>query len=155
MMLLNKDAVTKVLPMRIRTGLLLIALTGALVGGCASEPKPTEEMTRAKTLVETAEQRGATQYAGVELEQARKKLGDAEVAANTGKQDVARRLAIEAGLDADLAAAKAGAGQAEHSAAEIDASVETLRREAARSSSPISPSSPPNPATPTSPDSPN
>ena len=146
--------------MRIRTGLLLIALTGALVGGCASEPKPTEEMTRAKTLVETAEQRGATQYAGVELEQARKKLGDAEVASNTGKQDVARRLAIEAGLDADLAAAKAGAGQAEHSAAEIDASVETLRREAGRNSnssptSPASPISPTSPAAPANPNSPN
>ena len=142
--------------MRIRTGLLLIALTGALVSGCASEPKPTEEMTRAKTLVETAEQRGAAQYAGVELEQARKKLGDAEVASNTGKQDVARRLAVEAGLDADLAAAKASAGQAEHSAAEIDASVETLRREAGRnsSSSPASPAIPTSPATPANPNSP-
>lgn len=126
--------------MRIRSGvtagLPAIIFVSVFALGCASKPRPTEEMTRAKTLVETAEQRGAPQYAGVELEQARKKLGDAEAASNSGKQDVARRLAVEAGLDAELAAAKASAGQAEHNAAEVDQSIATLRSEARRNSGP-------------------
>ena len=92
--------------MRIRNGTLpaafLVLAGGALAAGCASQPRPTEEMTRAKTLIETAEQRGAPQYAGVELEQAHKKLGDAEAASSAGKQEVARRLAVESGLDAEL-----------------------------------------------------
>jgi len=126
--------------MRTRNGTKAAAFTvlaaAAIAAGCASQPKPTEEMTRAKTLIETAEQRGAPQYAGVELEQARKKLGDAEVASNTGKQEVARRLAVESSLDAELAAAKASAGQSEHNAAEVDQSIATLRSEANRNSTP-------------------
>ena len=126
--------------MRIRNGTrsaaMLVLSAAAIAAGCASQPKPTEEITRAHTLIETAEQRGAPQYAGVELEQARKKLGDAEAASNNGKQEVARRLAVESGLDAELAAAKASAGQAEHNAAEVDQSIATLRSEANRNSPP-------------------
>jgi len=122
--------------MRIRFGLLADASTMvvavAVMAGCASQPKPTEEITRARTMVETAEQRGAQQYAGVELEQARNKLSAAEAASGSGKQEVARRLAVESSLDAELASAKAGAGQAEHSAAEVDQSLATLRAEANR-----------------------
>jgi hypothetical protein len=105
----------------------------AIAAGCASKPpRPTEEMTRAQTLVDQAEQAGAQQYASAELTQARQKLQAADDASDKGKTDAAQRLANEATLDAQLAVAKTNAGKAQTAATEVSQSVETLRREANR-----------------------
>lgn len=115
-------------------------LTGTLAAavlavGCAGgPPKPLEEMSRAKTLIEQAEQSGGQQYAAVEIQSARDKLQTAEQASGKGKNDVAQRLATEASLDAQLAVAKTSSGKSKASAAEVSESVETLRREASRNS---------------------
>jgi hypothetical protein len=105
----------------------------ALAAGCASKPpRPTEEMTRAQTLVDQAEQSGAQQFAASELSSAREKLQRADDAADKGNTEAARRLAVEASLDARLAVAKTSSGKAQASAGEVNQSVETLRREATR-----------------------
>ncbi len=94
-------------------------------------------MSRAKTLIEQAEQQGAQQFAGAELERARQKLSQADGAVKRGDTAEAARLSLQAGVDAELAAAKTRSAQASKSADELDRSVESLRQEAAR-----------NPATP-------
>ena len=124
----------KGLKMSLRARVLFASLAAAaLAAGCAGKPeRPTAEMTRAQTLIEQAEQQGAQQFAGADLEQAREKLRRADDAADDGDTEVARRLAMEATLDAELANVKTNSGKAQKAAAELDQSVESLRREAAR-----------------------
>jgi len=114
--------------------LMIAALASAAVAaGCASKPpRPTEEMTRAQTLVDQAEQSGAQQFAAAELSQARQKLKAADDASQKGNTIVAGRLASEATADARLAVARTNAGKAATAAGEVSESVETLRREANR-----------------------
>lgn len=100
---------------------------------CAGPPeRPVVELTRAKTLVDQAEKSGAPRFAAAELERARNKVAAAESAASNGEQETARRLATEAALDAEYAAALASAGEAKQAEQEIRKSVESLRDEAAR-----------------------
>jgi multidrug efflux pump subunit AcrA (membrane-fusion protein) len=126
--------------------------------GCGGEPKrPTEQLTRAKTLVEQAEKSGAQRYASADLEQARNKLDAANKAFEKGKEDQANQLAAEAALDAEVANARAAAGEAQKAAQEVGKSTETLRQEAGRTNAtgntpqtpPPTPQSTPQPTPPT------
>jgi hypothetical protein len=110
--------------------LLPLLLACALTASCASEPRPVAELARAHTLVEAAEQSGAPQYAAADLDAAREKLQRAE--RREVEPELAYRLAEEASADAQVAAARARAAKAEHAVAEVDASIESLRREANR-----------------------
>lgn len=108
-------------------------LTAVFVAGCASQPeRPVAEMSRAKALIEQAEQQGAQQFAGAELERARQKLSQADAAVERGDTEEAARLSLQAALDAELAGAKARSAEAKKSADELDQSVESLRQEATR-----------------------
>lgn len=112
-------------------------LTALLSGGCAGQPeRPVAEMSRAKALIEQAEQQHAQQYAGAELERARQKLSQADAAVERGDTEEAARLSLQAAVDAELAAAKARSAEAKKSADELDQSVESLRQEASRSQTP-------------------
>jgi hypothetical protein len=118
--------------MTARSAFLTLILV-ALASGCGGEPKrPTEQLTRAKTLVEQAEKSGAQRYASADLEQARNKLDAANKAFEKGKEDQANQLAAEAALDAEVATARAAAGEAQKSAQEVGKSTDTLRQEAGR-----------------------
>jgi uncharacterized lipoprotein YmbA len=118
--------------MSLRYGFLSWALAALLLAGCGSEPKrPTEQLTRAQTLIEQAEKAGAQRYAAAELDTARNKLQTANKAADDGKQEQATKLAEEAALDAELAAARAANGEAQEAAKEVGRSTEQLRQEAA------------------------
>lgn len=119
-----------------RAALIGALAAAALAAGCAGgPPRPTEEMARAKTLIEQAEQAGAQQYAAAEMSEARDKLQAADKASEKGDTEVAQRLARESTLDARLALARANSGKAKVAAAEVSQSVETLRREANRNQS--------------------
>jgi hypothetical protein len=89
-------------------GLLLIS---AVVLGCASNGRIETtasyeaELERAQASVTEAEQAGAAEFGGPQLALAREKLRDAERAAKEGNGERARRLAVEADLDAELAVA--------------------------------------------------
>jgi hypothetical protein len=116
--------------MSLRYGFLSWALAALLLAGCGSEPqRPTEQLTRAQTLIEQAEKTGAQRYAAAELETARNKLQTANKAADDGKQEQATQLAEEAALDAELAAARAANGEAQEAAKEVGRSTEQLRQE--------------------------
>lgn len=115
--------------------LVLMLLCGMLTACASNAPRPTAELSRAATLTNVAERSGAQQYAGADLDRARDKLKRANYAADEGEQERARRLAEEAAIDAELAAAKASSANAQRSAQEIRDSISTLRAESARASS--------------------
>jgi pyruvate kinase len=110
------------------------ALLGcALVSGCATQGKrPTEELTKARTVVEQADKGNAQRYAAADLQRAHDEMTSADNAANNKKYDDARRLAENAEVDADLAMARANSGEAQRALQDIQQGIETLKHEANR-----------------------
>ena len=85
---------------------LLAAVLASALSACASLPPPTSELAAARQAVTRAEGADADQYAAQELGVARNELSQAQAAMSAGKDDDARRLALAASADADLAYAK-------------------------------------------------
>jgi hypothetical protein len=108
------------------------AFVGLLVAGCAGEPRPAEDLARAKTLVQQAEAANVQRYAAADLNEARDKLDQAQKADTEEKNDVARKRANEAAAQAELATARARSREAEHAAEEMKKSLDVLRQEATR-----------------------
>ena len=114
--------------------LLAATAIGFFVVGCASAPPPpSQDMTRARTLIEQAEKSGAQRYAAVELESARDKLRQADAARQDGKQEIANQRPAEAVADGELANARTLSGTALNAAEEQRKGNETLRQETERS----------------------
>jgi hypothetical protein len=114
-----------------------IALVSCGLGaGCATPgPIPTEQLTRARTLVEQADKADAQRYAPADLQRAHDELSSADKAVNDHKYDDARRYAENAQVDADLASARASSGEAQHAAREVDRGIDSLRQESERHAS--------------------
>jgi hypothetical protein len=111
-------------------GLLLLTMLGA----CASSPdRPDQALARAQAAISQAEQSGARQYGPIALDDARRKLGQAQTAVTEEDMLLAERYAEEAVLAADLAAAKARTGKAQRAVEELEDSIAVLRQEIARS----------------------
>jgi hypothetical protein len=107
------------------------------IGGCATQgPPPSEQLTRARTLIEQADKSDAQRYAAADLQHARDELGNAEKSNSERKYDEARRYAEAAAVDADVATARASAGAAQSAAHEVVQGNDTLRRESDRSVNP-------------------
>ncbi len=98
--------------------LMLIAL-GAGLGACSSGTPPTTEIGAARVAIDSAERAGATDYAPVELNNARIKLNHAQDAANQSEYEMALWLAEEAQVDAEVAGAKAQATAAQRALQEV------------------------------------
>ncbi len=111
---------------------LSIGALCALAGCASSPPRPTEAMTRAETSVEQADQAGARRFDPGTLDTSKDKLAKSKIAADRGDQRLANNLAEQAELDAELSAATARSESAKKAAAEVRASIETLRAEIAR-----------------------
>jgi hypothetical protein len=104
-----------------------------VAAGCASEgPKPTDELTKARTVVEQADKGNAQRYAAADLQRAHDELGAAERADGQKKYLEARRLAQRAEADADVAVARGNNAEAQKAAEEIAQSNSTLKQEAQR-----------------------
>jgi chromosome segregation ATPase len=121
--------------MSLRT--FIFGATGALVGiaacGCASQgPKPTDELTKAHTVVEQADKGNAQRYAAADLQRAHDELSNAERAVAEKKYDDARNFAQRAEVDADLASARGNSGEAQKAAQEVSQGTSTLKQEAQR-----------------------
>jgi hypothetical protein len=99
------------------------------VGACASRPAPEREVAAAEVAVQGAEEANAAARAPGPYALARDKLERAREAMGDGENEEARRLAEEALVDADLAEARARSQVAQENAAELRASIETLREE--------------------------
>lgn len=127
--------------MSLRPGFIPVAaLLCGIAGGCATHgPQPTEEITRARTIVEQADRAGAQRYAAADLQRAHDELSNADKATGEKKYEEARRYAESAAADADVAIARASAGEAQRAAHEVVQSNETLRQESARGAAAASP----------------
>lgn len=121
--------------MSVRTCLLLapVTLVCALQDGCATDQsKPTEELTKARSVIEQADKGNAQRYAAADLQRAHDELSSAERAASDRKYDDARSLARKAEVDADVATARGNSGAAQKAAEEIRQSIDTLKQESNR-----------------------
>ena len=118
--------------MSIRSRLIpAAALLCGLAAGCVTQgPQPSEELTRARAVVDQADRTGAQRFAAADLQRAHDELSNADKANTEHKYEEARRYAENAAADADVAIARAGAGDAQHAAQEVVQSNETLRQEA-------------------------
>lgn len=76
------------------------------LAACASLPPPTGELATAQQAVTRADGADADQYAAQDVALARRQLEQAQAALADGREDEARRLALAAGADADLAYAR-------------------------------------------------
>jgi hypothetical protein len=136
MMGANVDQLSRGDIMTLRIGLIPVVAI-AFVGACATQgPPPADEMTRAKTLIEQADKAGAQRYAAADLHD---ELSNAERANGEKKYGDARRYAESAAADADVAGARASAGDAQRAAHEVMQGNETLRQESDRGSSSTAP----------------
>jgi hypothetical protein len=119
----------------------LLLFTAVVMGGCASnradrsaagESPIATELMRARASITEAEQAGAAEYGGAQLALAREKVRAAEEAVDDGELERARRLAVEADLDADLAAAITRNRETQALAAEVQSGIRTLEQELER-----------------------
>ncbi len=118
---------------RINSLSALALVACGISAGCATQgPIPTEQLTRARTLVEQADKADAQRYAPADLQRAHDELSSADKAVSDHKYDDARRYAENAQVDADLASARASSGEAQHAAREVDRSIDSLRQESER-----------------------
>jgi hypothetical protein len=110
---------------------VLAALTAC--GGVSALTK--ERVAQGDTSVQQAQQTlGQSEHGAMELQQARDKIATAKSALAKGQEREAERSAAQAHLYAELAVAKSQSASSRAAAAEVLASVETLRQEAERTS---------------------
>jgi multidrug efflux pump subunit AcrA (membrane-fusion protein) len=112
---------------------LAVAICGVfLLAGCASTPEPTAELQAAQQAIADAERAQAAEHAAGELSQARTKLASANTAVQDKDMDEAKRLAQQARVDAELAAARTAAVKAKAVNEEMKRSTQTLIEEMGR-----------------------
>jgi hypothetical protein len=100
-----------------------------LIGGCASAPAPLEQMATAKQSVNSATSAGGNEFAPVQLKSAMDKMDSAERAMQTEDFVLARQLAEQAQVDAQLAAATARSAKAQKAASALQEDNKILRQE--------------------------
>jgi hypothetical protein len=90
-----------------RGAIAAVLLSFGLVACVNDVPPPTAQLGASSQAILAAERAGAMQYAPVELQAARAKMAAADAAMRADDRIAARRLAEEAQVDANVAAAKA------------------------------------------------
>jgi hypothetical protein len=120
------------------------------LGACASGPDPKPEIASARSLISQAEQTGAPEFAGADIQSARDHLQSAEEADRKHRDDEAQRYAAQASIDAKLAIGRTNAAKAERAAEEAQRGVAALKREANRSQQAPMPSQAPTTPAPAS-----
>lgn len=106
-----------------RLGVLaLVSLACLALAGCATPALPGQEIAKAELAVRQAETSGgASAESAAELQLARDKLERARRAERDDQHTLARRLAAEAAVDAQLAEARAEADVAREALLEVEA----------------------------------
>ncbi|MGM0631600.1 MAG: DUF4398 domain-containing protein [Pseudomonadota bacterium] len=111
-----------------------MAMAIGLLGACAAAvpPAPVASMTAAREAIAVAEQDGARQHAGAELDEAQEKLMLAERSIGDERMIEAERFARESMIVAELASARTGSAKAAEINREMrrgsEALVEEMRR---------------------------
>ena len=111
----------------------IIVLLGLLAACGGISPATKERMARSETAVQQAQTTlGNSESGALELQRAREHLDAARKALDDNQEGQALRHANEAQLQAELAVAKSQSATARKAAADMQASIETLRNEAVR-----------------------
>ncbi|MFA5516085.1 MAG: DUF4398 domain-containing protein [Desulfuromonadales bacterium] len=105
----------------------VIAIT--ITYGCANTPPPKTAMAVSEVAVANAQAAGAHEFAPVQIQSAQEKLSQARVEMERENYVTARELAEQAEVDANFAYYAARNAVAQRSAAELQESIEILRRE--------------------------
>lgn len=110
-----------------------VAVAAAIfMSACAGTPPvpaPTEQMALSRSAISSASSAGGSEYAPVQLKSAMDKMDSAERAMGAKNYDLARQLAEEAQVDAQLAATAARAGKAQRAADALQQSDQVLKKE--------------------------
>lgn len=109
-----------------------LTVSALVFAGCSSVRPPREELATAELAVREAQQSKAPQHASLELRMATEKLSRARQAMRDEDHVLARRLAEQALVDAQLAESKARSTDAKEMARQLREGIETLRKEAER-----------------------
>jgi len=107
------------------------AVAALFIAGCASTP-PIEQMTIAKVAVDNATSAGGNEFAPLPLKSALEKMDAAERAMAAEDYVLARQLAEQAQVDAQLAAATARSAKAQKAASALQEDNRVLRQEIER-----------------------
>ncbi|MBY0498502.1 MAG: DUF4398 domain-containing protein [Nitrosomonas sp.] len=97
--------------------------------GCESIPAPTEQIATSRTSVNNALSAGGSEFAPVEFKSAMEKMEAAERAMGEKDYVLARQLAEQAQMDAQLAGAMARTAKAQKAADALQEASHTLRQE--------------------------
>jgi len=104
-----------------------------MLTACATTPQPpTQSLTEARQAIANAEQSDARQYAGAELDEARRQLTMAERAVSAERMIEADRYARQSQIAAELATARTGSAKALEINHEMRRSTEALLEEMRR-----------------------
>jgi Domain of unknown function (DUF4398) len=126
----DKDNMTH----RLLTCIGICIAVAIIVSGCASVPAPTEQMAVAKVAVSNATSAGGVEFAPLEMKTAMEKMDNAERAMSDEEYLLARQLAEEAQIDAQLATALARSVKAQKAANALQDDNRVLRQEIDRNS---------------------
>jgi len=127
----TQDNTRRLNPLRnLKLAALLVGSSVVLVG-CAGNP-PSEQFAVTQSAVNNAVSAGATEYAAVEMQSARDKLKQAELAMHDKDYEKAKRLAEQAEWDARVAERKTMAAKAERALQDANQGIEELRKEGMR-----------------------
>jgi hypothetical protein len=116
-----------------KAAIQLLLLCGAMgLSSCAGKPPAAtvSQVSQAELAVQQASKSKAPEYASLELYTAREQLAGAQEALHKKEYTQARRWAERALVNAQLAETKAQSEQTRRTAAELQQSIEALRREA-------------------------
>jgi hypothetical protein len=106
--------------------------TAIFVSGCTSTsaiPAPTEQMAVSRATLNAANSAGASEFAPVQIKSAMDKMDTAERAMGAKNYDLARTMAEQAQVDAQLAATAARASKAQKAADALQQSNRILKKE--------------------------
>lgn len=103
-----------------------------VLASCASTRPPMQELAQTEAVINQADQVGAEEYAPLEIREARKKLQQARELESEEKYEEARRMALRAEVDAELAEAKALSEKAQNAVQQLRESIRLLKEEIER-----------------------
>ena len=107
----------------------VISIAGVVMAGCASTPAPTQQIAVANTAITSANSDGGNEFAPTQLKSAIDKLAAAQRAMGEKDYALAKQLAEQAQVDAQLASAIATSAKAKKAADVLQDSSRVLRQE--------------------------
>jgi len=110
--------------------LQMIGIAAAIfIAGCASNPGPIEQMATSRAALGNARSAGGNEFAPLQLKSATDKMDGAERAMKNKDYELARQLAEQAQVDAQLATAAARSAKAQKAADAVQEDSRVLRQE--------------------------